>query len=144
MLNDLLINLKSSNTHKFMTNIKKGSNKEFGIVFSIVFFFIFTFIFFKNGQINYSLLFISFIFFILGLINSSLLTPLNKIWFKVGLFLGKIISPVIMGIIFFAVVTPIAIIMRILKGDLLNIKFHNKKTYWQIKDKPKSTMRNQF
>ena len=81
---------------------------------------------------------------ILGLINSKVLTPLNKFWFKLGLLLGKVISPLIMGIIFFLVVTPTALIMRIIGKDLLNLKFNNKKSYWIEKTGPKSKMKNQF
>ena len=72
------------------------------------------------------------------------LTPLNKIWFKFGIFLGKIISPLIMGIIFFLVVTPIGLIMKFLGKDLLNLKYNKGKTYWIEKKGPKSKMKNQF
>ena len=85
-----------------------------------------------------------FHFFILGLINSKILTPLNKIWFKFGLLLGRIVSPLIMGIIFFLVVTPIALIMKIIGKDLLNLKFNKGKTYWIEKNGPKSSMKKQF
>ena len=78
------------------------------------------------------------------MLNSKLLTPLNKLWFKFGLFLGKIISPLIMGFIFFVVVTPIGIIMRLLRKDLLNLKYNKKKSYWIEKTGPKSKMKNQF
>jgi large-conductance mechanosensitive channel len=81
---------------------------------------------------------------VLGSLNSNLLTPLNNFWFKFGILLGKVISPFIMGTIFFIIVTPIGIIMKILKKDLLNLKFNNKKTYWIEKNGPKSKMKNQF
>ena len=87
---------------------------------------------------------ISLVFLVLGLLNSKFLSPLNKIWFKFGLFLGKIISPIVMGLIFFIVVTPIGILMRILKKDLLNLKMNNNKSYWIEKSEPKSKMKNQF
>jgi hypothetical protein len=80
----------------------------------------------------------------LGLINSKLLSPLNKLWFKFGIFLGKIISPFVMGVIFFIIVTPIGFTMRILKKDLLKLKFNNKNSYWIEKSGPKSKMKNQF
>ena len=76
--------------------------------------------------------------------NSKLLSPLNKLWFKFGLILGKFISPLIMGIIFFIVVTPIGIIMRLLRKDLLLLKYNQKETYWIEKNGPKSKMKNQF
>ena len=70
------------------------------------------------------------IFLILGLLNSSTLNPLNKIWFKFGILLGGVVSPIVMGIVFFAVVTPTSVIMRILGKNLLNLKKNNKKSYW--------------
>ena len=81
---------------------------------------------------------------ILGILNSKLLTPLNKIWFKFGLILGKIISPFVMAIIFFFVVTPTGILMRLFRKDLLNLKFNTKDSYWIKKNEPKSKMKNQF
>ena len=87
---------------------------------------------------------ISIVFFVLGIVNSNLLKPLNKLWFKFGLLLGKIISPFIMGMIFFVVVTPIAILMRLLRKDLLNLKFNKNNSYWIEKTGPKSKMKNQF
>ena len=127
-----------------MDEIKIGSNKSFGIVFFIVFFIIALFPLINDGEIKIWSLIISIIFLILGLKNSKILSPLNKIWFKFGIFLGKIISPLIMGIIFFLVVTPIGILMRIFKKDLLNLKLNNHKSYWIEKDEPKSKMKNQF
>ena len=127
-----------------MDEIKIGSNKSFGIVFFIVFFIIALFPLINNSEIRVWAVIISLIFLILGLINSKILTPLNKAWFKFGIFLGKIISPLIMGIIFFLVVTPIGILMKMLKKDLLNLKFDKHKSYWIEKSEPKSKMKNQF
>ena len=86
----------------------------------------------------------SVIFLILGITNSNLLLPANKIWFKFGIFLGKIISPLVMGIIFFLVITPIGLILRIFGKDVLKLKFSNDKSYWIDKDGSKSKMKNQF
>jgi hypothetical protein len=124
--------------------IKIGSNKSFGLVF-FIFFLIVSFYPLLNGQDvrKWSLVF-SIIFLVLGLMNSIILNPLNKLWFNFGIFLGKIMSPVIMGIIFFLVVTPIGLLMRLFKKDILNLKFNNKATYWIEKNGPKSKMRNQF
>ena len=126
------------------TEIKIGSNKSFGIVFFIVFLLIAIYPLINNGELRIWSLVVAIIFFILGLVNSKVLTPLNKIWFKFGLLLGKMVSPLIMGFILFFVVTPIAFIMRIIGKDLLNLKFNNKKTYWIEKTDPKSKMKNQF
>ena len=127
-----------------MDDIKIGSNKSFGIVFFLVFFLISVYPLTNNQAIHYWSLIISLIFLILGLLNSVLLSPLNKLWFKFGLVLGKIISPLVMGLIFFFVVTPIGLIMKLIKKDLLNLKFNNNKTYWIEKTEPKSKMKNQF
>ena len=127
-----------------MDEIKIGSNRSFGIVFFVVFLLIALYPLLKESDLRIWSLVISFIFLALGLSNSNLLTPLNKLWFKFGLFLGKIISPLIMGLIFFAVVTPIGILMRMLRKDLLNLKFNKKKSYWIEKTGPKSKMKNQF
>ena len=127
-----------------MDEIKISSNRSFGIVFFIVFLLIALYPLLKGNDLRIWSLIISFIFLVLGLINSKILTPLNRLWFKFGLLLGKFISPLIMGIIFFVVVTPIGIIMRLLKKDLLNLKYNKKETYWIDKSGPKSKMKNQF
>ena len=122
----------------------KSSNRSFGVVFFVFFLIISLFPLLNDNDIRYWSLILSIIFLVLGLLNSSLLTPLNNFWFKFGILLGKVISPFIMVIIFFIIVTPIGIIMKILKKDLLNLKFNNKKTYWIEKNGPKSKMKNQF
>ena len=127
-----------------MDNIKIGSNRSFGIVFCIVFFFIALYPLTYGEEIRLWSLIISLFFLFLGLINSKILNPLNKLWFKFGIFLGKVISPIIMGIIFFFVVTPIGLIMRIFGKDVLNLKFSKNKSYWIEKSGPKSKMKNQF
>jgi len=120
------------------------SNRNFGIVFTIVFIIVSFWPLLKGGDLRYWSLIVAFIFFILALINSKLLTPLNKIWMKFGLLLGKIISPIVMGIIFFFVVTPTGIIMRLLGKDLLNLKKNNQNTYWIKKNNKNNNMKNQF
>ena len=124
--------------------IKVSSNKSFGIVFSIFFLLISVYPLLNSDPIYYWSLFISFIFLVLGLMNSKILSPLNLLWFKFGILLGKIVSPVVMGIIFFLVVTPISIILKIFGKDVLNLKFNNNKTYWIEKNGPKSNMKKQF
>ena len=124
--------------------IKVSSNKSFGIVFSIFFLLISIYPLLNNDPIYYWSLFVSFIFLVLGLMNSKILSPLNLLWFKFGILLGKIVSPIVMGIIFFLVVTPISVILKIFGKDVLNLKFNNNKTYWIVKDGPKSNMKKQF
>ncbi len=127
-----------------MDDIKIGSNRSFGIVFFIVFLLIAIYPLINHEELRLWSLIIALIFLVLGLINSKILTPLNKLWFKFGLLLGKILSPIIMGIIFFLVVTPIGFIMRIIGKDLLNLRFNKNKSYWIEKTGPKSKMKNQF
>ena len=127
-----------------MDDIKISSNRSFGIVFFIVFLLLAFYPLTYNGETRVWSLIISLIFLILGLLNSKILAPLNKLWFKFGIFLGKIISPLIMGIIFFLVVTPIGLIMRIFKKDILNLKYNKNLSYWIEKNGPKSKMKNQF
>ncbi len=122
----------------------KSNNKSFGIVFFIVFFLIGIYPLFNEHNIRIWSILISLVFLILGLLNSKILTPLNKLWFKFGLLLGKIISPLIMGIIFFLVVTPIGLFMRMLGKDLLNLKKNSNNSYWIEKTDPKGKMKNQF
>ncbi len=127
-----------------MSEIKIGTNRSFGIVF-FIFFIIISIWPLKSGEpITYWALILSLIFLILGLINSKILTPLNKIWFKFGIFLGNIISPIIMGFIYFFVVTPIGFFMRIIGKDILNLKKNNNKSYWIEKKKTQSNMKKQF
>ena len=127
-----------------MDDVKISSNRSFGIVFFIVFLIIALYPLTYDGEIRVWSAITSLIFLMLGLLNSKILSPLNKLWFKFGLFLGKIISPLIMGIIFFIVVTPIGLIMRLFGKDVLNLKYNKNKTYWIEKSGPKSKMKNQF
>ena len=127
-----------------MNNVSQNSNRSFGIVFFIVFFLISLHPLLKEENIRIWSLIISIIFLILGLLNSKFLTPLNKIWIKFGIILGNFVSPIIMGIVFFAIITPTSLIMRVLGQNLLNLKKENKKTYWIERSKIKSKMKNQF
>ena len=127
-----------------MDDIKLSSNRSFGIVFFIVFILIAFYPLINQGEVRTWSVLVSLFFLIFGVINSKILNPLNKIWFKFGIFLGKIISPIVMGLIFFLVVTPIGFLMRMLKKDLLNLKFNKNNSYWIKKTDSKSTMKNQF
>ena len=127
-----------------MRKIKISTNKSFGIVFFLFFLIISLFPLFKNGDIRIWSLIIAIFFLILGLLNSKALTPLNKLWFKFGILLGSFISPIVMAIVFFTVVTPTSLIMKALGKNLLNLKRDNKKTYWIEKSAIKSKMKNQF
>ena len=121
------------------------SNRSFGIVFFIFFILVSLWPLLKNEEIRFWSIYISIVFLILGLINSKFLTPLNKSWYKLGIFLGTIMSPIVMGIIFFTVLTPIGFILRLMGKDLLKLKKkENIKTYWIKKIDYKTSMKKQF
>jgi hypothetical protein len=124
--------------------IKFGSNKIFGIVFFIFFLLIAFYPLMNNESIRFWSLIISLIFLILGLLKPRILAPLNIAWIKLGILLGKFISPIVMAIIFFLVITPIGLLMRFVGKDLLNLKFNKHKSYWIKKKGEKSEMKNQF
>ena len=109
--------------------MKTSSNRNFGIVFFVVFLLIGLWPLLNSEEIRWWSLICSMIFLILGIFNSKILTPLNKIWFKFGILLGNFVAPIVMGIVFFFLVTPTSIIMKILKKDLLNLKKNNEKTF---------------
>ena len=127
------------------SKIKIGSNRNFGIVFFIVFLVVSLWPLTYGEPIRIWSAIISLVFLILGLMNSKLLTPLNKLWFKFGTILGAIIAPIVMGVVFFLVITPIGLFMKIIGKDLLKKRYDKKKaTYWIIRGKPVSTMKQQF
>ncbi len=127
-----------------MKTNKKPSNRNFGIVFFILFLIIATYPLLNDQELRMWSLILALIFFILGIINSNLLNPLNNLWFKFGILLGKIFSPIILFFIFFLMITPIGIFMRIIKKDLLGLKFNNESSYWIKRSEIKSKMKNQF
>ena len=126
-------------------NIKISSNRSFGLVFFAFFLIISLWPLINDAEIRIWSLIISIIFLLLGLFNSKILTPLNKLWFKFGIILGKFVAPIVMGIVFFLVVTPTGIIMRLTGKNLLGLKKDIKKdTYWIKKNNYLSSMKNQF
>ena len=92
-----------------------SSNRSFGIVFSIVFLIIAIYPLINDEDIRIWSLVVSIIFLILGYFKSTILTPLNSLWYKFGIFLGRIVSPIILGVIYFFIVTPTSILMRLFK-----------------------------
>ena len=127
-----------------MNKPKLPTNRNLGIVFSIVFLIIGLFPLINNNEIRIWAIVVSLIFLTLGLMNSKILTPLNKVWYKLGIFLGNFIAPIVMGLVFFLVVTPTALIIKLLGKDLIGIKKNNSKSYWIEKSDQKSSMKNQF
>ena len=127
------------------SNIKISSNRNFGLVFFFIFLVVSIWPLTHNESPRIWSAIISLAFLILVLTRSILLTPLNRLWTKFGIILGSIIAPIVMGVVFFLVVTPIGLVMKIIGKDLLSIKYDKKKeTYWVKRDKPTSTMKQQF
>ena len=123
--------------------IKISSNRSFGLVFFVVFLIISIWPLLDNQNIRIWSLVVSLIFLILGILNSNLLKPFNKIWFKFGMILGNIVSPIVMSLVFFLVVTPTGFLMRLFGKDLLKLRKNKNNTYWITKNY-KSNMKDQF
>tara|TARA_E500000178_G_scaffold344533_1_gene392994 strand:- start:310 stop:684 length:375 start_codon:yes stop_codon:yes gene_type:complete len=121
----------------------QSSVKSFGILFFIVFLLISFWPFINSQSIRIWPIPIALIFLLLGLFKSKILIPLNNAWIKLGEILGLIIAPLVMCIIYFIIVTPIGLLMKIIGKDLLGLKFIKTKTYW-IDKKEKPSMKKQF
>ncbi|HEX7027609.1 MAG TPA: SxtJ family membrane protein [Gammaproteobacteria bacterium] len=128
--------------------VERGSERGFGLVFAGFFLMVAAFLFFRNGEIVYWSLLLSLAFGLAAWVYPRLLKPLNLLWFKLGMLLGAIVAPLVMIIIFFLVVTPIGMIMRVLGKDPLRLKRNTQQgTYWSDRnsdDNQCSSMKNQF
>ena len=123
---------------------EKSSNRSFGIIFFIVFLLISVWPIMDGQEPRVWSLIISLIFLILGILNSKILTPFNLAWIKLGEILGRFIAPVVMAVIYFLIVTPIGLLMRIIGKDLLNVKFSQNSSYWIKREKNLGPMKRQF
>ncbi len=124
---------------------QKKQNRGFGLLFFIVFLVLALWPLIKGGEINFYLTFIALIFLLLGLINSKILTPLNKGWIKFGEILGRIIAPIVMAIVYFLILTPVSLFVRLFGKDLISMKFNDSlKSYWIKREKNLGTMDKQF
>ena len=127
------------------SKVKMGTNRSFGIVFFVFFLIISILPLLNENGIRKWSIGISLLFLILGLLNSKFLTPLNKLWFKFGLLLGSIVAPIVMGVVFFLVITPTGFLLKLFGKDILNKKYNiKKKTYWINRNKENNSMKQQF
>lgn len=130
-----------------IVDVKLPSNRKFGLFFALIF-LITSIYFYKQNIITLFYLFgvLFIIFLILAIIKPIILIPLNKLWMRIGLILGMIVNPIVIGSIFFVIFTPIAIFMRLLRRDELFLQFKKKKSFWIIRDKENQSVqfRNQF
>ena len=124
--------------------MKNSSNKSFGILFFIVFLIIGLWPLYHSNPIRLWSVIVAVIFLILGLSNSRILLPFNKAWVKFGELLGKIIAPIVMFVVFFVILTPLSLAVRIFKKDLLKVKYSKEKSYWIKREKNIGSMKKQF
>ena len=121
-----------------------GSNKNFGIVFFIVFLLIAVWPLIDGQSLRVWSLIVSLIFLVLGLLNSKLLNPLNLAWVKFGKILGKVVAPIVLGVVYFIIITPIGLFLRLTGKDLLQTKFSKNNSYWIKREKNIGPMKKQF
>ena len=124
----------------------KNQNRSFGLLFFIVFLALALWPLTKKGEINIYLISIALIFLVLGLLNSKILSPLNKAWIKFGEILGRVLAPIVMAVVYFLILTPISLLVRLFGKDLIGMKFSNdiKKSYWIKRKKHLGSMDKQF
>ena len=123
----------------------KENNKGFGLLFFIVFLLIGLWPLIKGDSPRILFFPIALVFLILGIVNAKILTPLNRLWIKFGEILGKIIAPIVMALVYFVILTPLSVLIRISGKDLLKVKFSNKvNTYWIKRIKDLGPMNKQF
>ena len=122
----------------------KNKNRGFGILFFIVFLILAFWPLKNNGNVNIYFLSIATVFLILGIFNSKILSPLNRAWIKFGTYLGIFISPIVMAIVYFFVLTPISLILRFFRKDILSLRFNHQTSYWVKRKSNIGTMKNQF
>ena len=124
---------------------KKSSNRSFGLLFFVVFLGFGLWPLTKDQPINFIFIFISTVFLILGIFNSKILSPLNNLWIKFGELLGRIVAPIVMALVYFVILTPISLLVRIFGKDLLGLKFLKKQnSYWIKRNKDLGKMDKQF
>ena len=128
---------------KNLINIKRKDNITFGILFFILFLIIGLYPLKSEGLIRIWSVVLSLVFLIITIIRPNLFTFINKLWIQFGILLGKIISPIVMGLVFFFVVTPIGILVRIFKKDVMGLK-RDANTYWIKREDKLQSMKKQF
>ena len=120
-----------------LDKIELPSNRKFGFFFTFVFAMCAYYFFYKNElTISYAFIGTSITFFLVSILKSDIFLPLNKLWMRFGILLGIIVSPIVLGLIFFGIFTPIALLMRLFRRDELRLIFKNKKSHWITRSQP--------
>ena len=120
------------------------SNKKFGFFFSAIFLGIYLYILLINNYNSYFILILSFILALISIVRPNTLYKPNLLWFKFGIILGKIFSPLILGLIFFIIITPIAFFMKLIQRDALKLKKSKENSFWEKYENNKINMKNQY
>ena len=128
---------------KKLNKISKKNNITFGILFFIFFIIIGFYPLISVGVIRIWSVVLSLVFLIITIIRPNLFSFLNRLWIQFGIFLGKIISPIVMGLVFFFVVTPTGVLVRILKKDVMGLK-RGATSYWINREDKLQSMKKQF
>jgi len=129
------------------TEVELPSNRKFGFFFSLVFFVLAAyFIYIQSQQLAHTMLLVSSLFLIIALFKANLLLPLNKLWMRFGFLLGRIISPIVLSIIFFGLITPYSIVIRIFGRDELHLRKVKNRSHWirRSQDSPQTDFKRQF
>ncbi|MDF1734382.1 MAG: SxtJ family membrane protein [Minwuia sp.] len=128
--------------------IKGSSDRSFGLVFTVVFVIIGLVPLLGDGQVRIWSLIVAAAFLVVSFVRPTVLAPLNLVWFRFGMLLGKVMTPIVMGLLYFVTITPIGLIMRATGKDPLRTKLEPEaRTYWQKRDaenQPLNSMRDQY
>ncbi len=128
-------------------NVKLPSNRKFGLFFALLFTLVASYLMNNNNLLAYILYFVSIIFISISLIKADILQPLNRAWMSLGFFLGLVIGPITLGIVFFGLITPFAFFLKLINRDELGLRTSQKSSFW--KDRVENfqdtiSFRNQF
>lgn len=131
-----------------LSDIELPSNQKFGLFFSGIFLAASTYFYIGESMANsYLLAVLGILFLITSLVKADILLPLNKLWMRLGLLLGMIVNPIVLGVIFFGLFTPISLAMRLFRRDELRLRFKHKSSHWIPRDSnltQTDTFKNQF
>ena len=129
------------------TKIELPSNRKFGFFFTFIFLIIASYFFLSDSiLISYTFFALALVLLLISFFNENALLPLNKLWMRFGQLIGMIISPIVLGTIFFVIFTPYGLVMRLLGRDELRLKLEKRKSYWKPRKQymPQTNFRKQF
>jgi len=123
------------------SEVKLPSNRKFGFFFTLILLAIGIYFFLKDRTItSYISFIIALLFLLTTFLKADLLLPINRVWMRFGLLLGKIVNPIVLGCIYFLLFTPISLLMRLFRRDELRLKLVNRSSHWKERDMKKDGM----